>query len=159
MANLRRTKTPDNLEAFASALSGFGQEAINRAITRIEEADVTQGEPAFPRLGKLLEECRKEASTYKLNGDLHHWSIDEYRKCKDFDKYMQEQMETYHMTEAQMLLRFPGTARKWLAWKKQLRDGTLVCPHWCDVCDGVGWLFSINEDQEQVAVRCHACKK
>jgi hypothetical protein len=159
LANLRRTRIPEDLQAFTSALSGFGQEAINRACERIETSDIERNEPAFPRLGKLLEECRREASTHHPDGDIHFWTVDDYRMCKAFDTFMHDEEELHHKTQAQVMTTFPGMARKWMAWKKQLDEGTLICPHWCDRCDGIGWVFITDDQGEQAAKRCPDCKK
>jgi hypothetical protein len=163
LANLRRTKTPESLEAFASALSGFGQDAINRACERIETADVEKGEPAFPRLGKLLEECRREASTHHPRGDVRYWHLDDYRNCHDFDAFVQSEIEDHHKTLAQVLTQYPIMARRWLAWKKQKDAGTLVCPNWCETCKGQRMIETTMETldgkTETAAEPCPTCRK
>jgi hypothetical protein len=136
MANLRRSTTPEHIEEFASSLVGFSEPIIDRACTLIERSPRGERETAFPELGRLLDECRAAAQT--IREDSHTWSLSRY----------------IDLCEA-----YPARSYAWIAWKNQKAAGTLICPQWCDYCEGQRYLVTIDANGDRWARRCPHCRE
>ena len=156
MASLRRSQIPENLEAFASAITGFSEPIIERACHNIE-ITVPQGrEPAFPVLGTLVSECRAAAQI--IRDESNTWSLSRYKDCLMFDRFMADQVKHYNRTTHDICEAYPSMAIAWTAWKNQKAAGTLICPQWCDLCEGNRYLVAIDEAGDRWARRCAACR-
>lgn len=133
----------------------YPQVVIERACHNIEHTERARGEPAFPSLGRLLNECRVARSVTQAQSS--DWTVERYRACRDFEVWLEEKVEMGKSRDA-ILKEHPKEAAAYLAWKKQLRTGTLVCPGWCDVCEGVGTLLRTDEEGDRFARPCPACR-
>jgi hypothetical protein len=155
MNNLRQSEIPDHLDDFASALTGFSDAIIDRACHNIEITDPEAHHPTFPSLGVLLDECRAAAQT--IRDESHTWSLTRYKECKMFDDYLADQVKHYNRTSQQICEAYPAMAIAWTAWKNQKAAGTLICPQWCEACEGRRYLVTII-DGERWARRCPHCR-
>ena len=155
MANFRRSQIPENLSEFASAISGFSEPIIDRACENIERTIPQGRETAFPNLGVLLDECRAAAQT--IRDESHTWTLSRYKDCKMFDDYLTDQVKHYNRTSHEICEAHPSMAIAWTAWKNQKAAGTLICPLWCDACEGQRFLVTIEEG-ERWARRCPHCR-
>jgi hypothetical protein len=150
LADLRRGKLPDDLVAYASSLSGFQESAIDAACTSFERARRQEGETAFPELGAMLEACR----LHSRPDPRTTWTIQKYRECRDFDLWVNEQMEQRRCSREMVITAYvdtPDAAKRavhegivwaWVAWRNQREKGTLHCSGWCDRCSGDRLVFA-----------------
>jgi hypothetical protein len=157
LARLRRARPPEGeLESMASALDGFHEDVIDEVCTQIEESEPIRGEPKFPLLAKLVNLCRQRAS--KRPRSSHEWTYMRYLDCKLFDAYAQDQMQHYNRSIGEICEQYPDTARAWVAWKRQIREGTIICVGWCDTCDTMRWIPRRDDEGHTWADPCPECR-
>ena len=159
MARLRRARPAEGeLESIASALSGFHEDVIDAACTSIEESEVRRGEAKLPSLGKLVNVCRAQAQ--RLPPSPNTWTRERYHICKIFDAYIDDQVEHYGRPLAEVCMKYPDTARAWAAWKRQIREGTIECPGWCDTCNAMRWIIQHDDPRgASMALPCPECRR
>jgi hypothetical protein len=155
MARMKRTRPPNDLTAIASALTGFEQSTIDDVCGTIERED----KAGFPRLGRLLNECRVNAAKHHTSGKNTHWSLDRYKQCRDFDDWLHSEVKEHGKNLNELIASHLHEARAWTAWREQKIAGTLHCPGWCDVCEGNGFTVSEEEDGERYAKPCERCRR
>ncbi len=144
---MRRTRAPDQIESFASALVRFPFSVIDEVCRQIEETRPVRGETLFPNLGTLLEECRRTRSS--VVAAASQWSVESYRMTKAFDAYRRDEIErrvernksadrraVQQQLDAELRESNPAQFVAWLAWNKQRNAGMLSCADWCDECEG-----------------------
>ena len=157
MNNLRQSEIPENLDEFASALTGFSDSIVDRACTNIERTDPHAHHPTFPALGVLLDECRAAAQT--IREESHTWSLTRYKDCKMFDDFINDQIKHYKRTQQEICEAHPSMSYAWIAWKNQKAAGTLICPAWCDYCEGQRYLVTVDDKGDRWARRCPHCRE
>jgi hypothetical protein len=132
MADLRRGKLPDNLAAYAAALAGFTQDAIDRACTGFERTRRQEGEAAFPELGAMLDACRAHMRPDPKTA----WTLERYAWVHNFDRWLEEQIAQGADREG-LLQAHPEMRGSWVAFKNQTAAGTIQIPAgWCSRCGG-----------------------
>lgn len=163
---MRRGKVPDDLVGYASALSGFSQNAIDQACTSFERARRQEGETAFPELGAMLEACR----LHSRPDPATTWTVQRYRECRDFDLYVTEQMEDRRCTSEDVIAGYlnvqdiakravrEGVVYAWTAWRNQRARGTIHCPNWCERCSGDRYLITEFRGK-RAAAPCPDCRR
>jgi hypothetical protein len=163
MNNLRQSEIPEQLEDFASALSGFSEPIIDRACHNIEITDPESHHPTFPALGLLLDECRAAAQI--IRDESTTWSLSRYKDCLMFDRYLNDitSPDPKHpnikpKTQQEVCDAHPSMSYAWIAWKNQKAAGTLICPQWCDYCEGGRYLVTVDENGDRWARRCPHCR-
>lgn len=144
---MRRTRAPEQINAFASALTRFPFSVIVEVCKQIEETRPARGETLFPSLGTLIDECRH--TRIRTTTASSQWTIESYRTAKTFDGYRSDEIErrverggnpdrraVAQQFDVELRQSNPAQFVAWLAWAKQRRDGTLSCAGWCDECEG-----------------------
>ena len=116
MNNLRQSEIPEQLEEFASGLSGFSDAIIDRACHNIEITDPEAHHPTFPSLGVLLDECRAAAQI--IRDESHTWSLTRYKDCKMFDDYLADQIKNYKRTQQEVCEAHPAMTYAWMTWNR-----------------------------------------
>jgi hypothetical protein len=157
LADFRRTAAPEHLKEFASSIAGFSEPIIERACSAIERSERGERETGFPDLGRLLNECR--AAAQSIREDSNTWSLTRYKDCLMFDRYLADQVKHYKRTTHEICEAHPAMARAWAAWKNQLAAGTLICPQWCDACEGQRYLVTVDDKGDRWARRCPHCRE
>jgi hypothetical protein len=155
LASLRGVKAPSQLNAFASALSGFDDATIDEACGSIERQE--RAVRKFPPLPELLAECRRAAAHHAGKPSAStHWTVERYRLCKAFDDWMRSEVLHHGKTIEELCAKNKDIAIAWSAWRTQKENGTLNCPGWCDRCEAVRWLVE-EVDGVRKAFRCPEC--
>ena len=76
MGELRSAMIPENLNAYVSALSGFSQQAIEKACVELEQSPIADYEPRFPALGRMVETCRKAQISFQRDSRPRYFCAD-----------------------------------------------------------------------------------
>ena len=136
LAEVRQGKAPEDLTPYREALCKFPEHIIDHACGELEKAEVEPYETRFPELGKLLKLCRQRENEVR-NEEANTWTLDRYKWAYWFDQQMSERMRD-GKTREELLRERPDMAPMWVAWHNQKQAGTLICPAWCDLCEGDG---------------------
>lgn len=162
--------TSEALAYYVESLTGFSMQAIDMACRVIEAQAVKEFESRMPELGRLLELCRD--SEQAMLNRTPVWSLQDYKLCMWAEAWFQEQMRDHGISLEEAVKRCPKAGKDvipmWRVWRKERDAGTLICPMWCERCEGSGTLvvnarheiYDVRYDEGQrFAMRCPACRE
>lgn len=135
------------LKAWVEIAAQYGYQTFHGATWR-----VLRRSNFFPTPAVIEQEC---LAMPKPPARANLWTVERYRECREFDRYLEEQPPGQR---EQICQQHQGIASARAAWKNQLAAGTLHCRGWCDDCEGRGLKVITDAQGKRLAVPCPSCE-